>query len=130
VPRFPAATGRHIIPRIYKKHEHKHRGMLLSRMQSVTAWAKPFLCISLWRHCYPHEFIQTLWLLVRNMVNLLSLSANHTIWINASNLRHRSLKKRSSTDCRAPSTTCRCRCNVNAVCTMCESIHSLFTPSS
>ena len=28
------------------------------------------------------------------MVNLLSLSANHTIWINVSNLRHRSLKKR------------------------------------
>ena len=51
------------------------------------------------------------------------------IWINASHLRHRSLKK-PSTDWRAPSTTCRCCCNVDAVCTMCECIHSLSNPLS
>ena len=62
------------------------------------------------------------------MVNLLSLLANHMIHLICLKSVPQ-ISEETSSNWRAPSTTCRCCCNVDAVFAMCTSIRTLPKPS-
>ena len=103
-----------------------HRGMLLSRLQPVSAPSSAFSRGDILTHM---SFFKFYGCPLSNMVNLLSLLANHKI-LDKCLKSAPQISEETSTDWRAPSTTCRCCCNVDAVCTMCACIHSVSNPLS